>query len=110
MKGLICLWSGAIVDIPAGWGLCDGSLGTPDLRNRFLVGAGSTYAVGASGGTLTHTHPFTASPHNHSIPGGAGLADGTDLDLTTTDTASTGTTNPTNHLPPYFALCYIMKL
>ncbi len=48
MKGIICLWGGAIADIPAGWHLCDGStIGTqilPDLRDRFIVGAGSTYA------------------------------------------------------------------
>jgi len=44
MKGLICLWSGAIVDIPAGWSLCDGGNGRPDLRNRFVIGAGDTYA------------------------------------------------------------------
>lgn len=43
MKSLICLFSGAIVDIPAGWALCDGNNGTPDLRDRFVLGAGSTY-------------------------------------------------------------------
>lgn len=43
MKGLICLWSGAIVDIPAGWYLCDGTNGRPDLRDCFVVGAGLTY-------------------------------------------------------------------
>lgn len=43
MKGIICLWGGAIVDIPAGWHLCDGTNGTPDLRDRFVIGAGSTY-------------------------------------------------------------------
>lgn len=46
MKGLICAWDGAIVDIPAGWGLCDGSGGRPDYRNKILIGAGDTYAVG----------------------------------------------------------------
>lgn len=45
MKGLICIWSGAIVDIPAGWALCDGNNGTPDLRNKLVIGAGDTYAV-----------------------------------------------------------------
>lgn len=43
MKNIICLWSGAVVDIPAGWALCNGSNGTPDLRDRFVIGAGSTY-------------------------------------------------------------------
>jgi len=54
--GMIKVWSGAIGDIPAGWQLCNGTNGTPDLRDRFLVGAGSTYAVGATGGATTHTH------------------------------------------------------
>lgn len=72
--GLITLWSGSIVSIPAGWTLCDGTLGTPDLRDRFIVGAGSTYAVNATGGvntvTLTtaqmpsHTHTNTVSTAN----------------------------------------------
>lgn len=44
MKGLVCLWSGDIVDIPSGWALCDGNDGRPDLRNRFVIGAGDTYS------------------------------------------------------------------
>jgi hypothetical protein len=38
--GGIIMWSGTIATIPAGWALCDGSNGTPDLRNRFIAGAG----------------------------------------------------------------------
>lgn len=45
MKGIIVLWGGAIADIPAGWGLCDGSGERPDLRDKFIIGAGNTYAV-----------------------------------------------------------------
>ncbi|HWT42807.1 MAG TPA: hypothetical protein VN152_09180 [Sphingopyxis sp.] len=52
----IMMWSGAIVDIPSGWHLCDGTGGTPDLRDRFIVGAGSTYAVSAVGGAVNHDH------------------------------------------------------
>lgn len=64
--GLISLWSGSIVSIPSGWYLCDGSNGTPDLRNRFVVGAGSTYAVGATGGSadavvVAHSHTATST-------------------------------------------------
>lgn len=72
------MWSGSTTNIPAGWALCNGSNGTPDLRNRFIVGAGSTYAVGNTGGstsvTLTeanlpaHTHTATVSEdgeHTH---------------------------------------------
>jgi microcystin-dependent protein len=82
--GVIVMWSGSIASIPVGWLLCDGTSGTPDLRSRFVVGAGSTYTVGATGGadtvTLTtaqipsHTHSVTATgstdtvgDHIHSI-------------------------------------------
>lgn len=67
MKGIIVLWSGAIVDIPSGWHLCDGTQGTPDLRNRFIVGAGDTYAVDASGGATSHDHTASSvnDVHNH---------------------------------------------
>jgi microcystin-dependent protein len=70
-SGAIVMWSGSIASVPANWYLCDGANGTPDLRDRFIVGAGTTYAVGATGGaasvTLTeaqipsHTHTFSAT-------------------------------------------------
>lgn len=44
MKGIIVLWGGAIVDIPAGWALCDGLNGRPDLRDRFVIGAGTSFS------------------------------------------------------------------
>lgn len=49
--GSIIMWAGAIGDIPAGWKLCDGQNGTPNLIDRFIVGAGGSYNVGATGGT-----------------------------------------------------------
>jgi microcystin-dependent protein len=59
-KGGIMMWSGSINQIPAGWALCDGTNGTPDLRDRFIVGSGTTYPVGSIGGNttkdLSHTH------------------------------------------------------
>lgn len=63
--GGIIMWSGSIASIPAGWFLCDGTNGTPNLTNRFVVMAGGTYAVGASGGSadaivVSHTHTATA--------------------------------------------------
>lgn len=48
MTGIICLWSGAVVDIPEGWHLCDGTEDTPDLRNKFVIGAGDAYIPGDS--------------------------------------------------------------
>ena len=65
-SGAIILWSGSIGSIPSGWLLCNGTSGTPDLRDRFVVGAGSTYAVAATGGNAnatlpSHTHTATSS-------------------------------------------------
>lgn len=78
--GVITLWSGAIGAIPSGWLLCDGTNGTPDLRARFVVGAGSTYAVADTGGqnaitsVPAHTH---ASGNLAADSGGAHTHNGT---------------------------------
>jgi microcystin-dependent protein len=81
--GMILIWSGSLGSVPTGWVLCDGTNATPDLRDRFIVGAGNTYAVGATGGTadaivVTHNHTATSvvtdPTHQHTIatPGGNG--------------------------------------
>jgi hypothetical protein len=160
-SGAILLWSGSVGSIPSGWLLCNGASGTPDLRDRFVVGAGSTYAVGATGGSanaivVAHTHTGTTSTignHQHYMFGGdviqdgylgnypnnaprigasvgnggmanenyeynmqaaptdasAGLtsAAGTHSHTFTTDSSGGPATNA--NLPPYYALCYIMK-
>lgn len=51
--GIIVMWSGLIVNIPSGWLLCDGTNGTPDLRNLFIKGADGD--PGSTGGAATHT-------------------------------------------------------
>lgn len=66
--GLISMWSGSTATIPSGWALCDGANGTPNLQDRFVIGAGSAYAVGTTGGSkdaivVSHTH--TQEAHNH---------------------------------------------
>jgi hypothetical protein len=78
--GVITLWYGAIGSVPTGWYLCDGSNGTPDLRDKFVVGAGSTYSVASVGGStdaivVSHTHTATSTStvtdpgHVHNILG-----------------------------------------
>lgn len=114
MSGIIVIWSGAIVDIPAGWALCDGNNGTPDLRGKVVIGAGGAFNPGDTGGSVNHTHDFTSDAHDHGIPQTAGCPgagpnpclDGLD---TNTEVAS-GTTDSDGVLPPYHALCYIMKV
>lgn len=132
LTGVIVMWSGSVASIPAGWVLCDGTNSTPDLRDRFIIGAGSTYSVAANGGSkdavvVSHTHTTTVTDpgHNHTIsyyptygtdggPGAQGVQSGT----TTTTTSTTGITvanstegvSGTNaNLPPYYALAFIMK-
>ena len=61
VSGMIMLWSGSTGSIPSGWVLCNGSNSTPDLRDRFVVGAGSTYSVDATGGSATVTPSGTNS-------------------------------------------------
>ena len=132
-SGGIIIWSGSQASIPTGWLLCNGSSSTPDLRDRFIVGAGSSYAVAASGGAanailVSHTHTFTGTAlgtHQHTLGGaGNGLADGSNGGAwyngsSDTSAVSAGTPAGTNstegssatnaNLPPYYALCYIMK-
>ena len=68
--GGIILWSGSVASIPANWAICDGTSGTPNLRDRFVVGAGSTYAVAATGGAATVTLDTTQIPaHSHTADG-----------------------------------------
>ena len=187
-SGGIILWSGAANAIPTGWYLCDGQNSTPDLRNRFVVGAGDAYSVDATGGSadatlVSHTHNVTGNTNNtgdhshsgntnntgdHSHSGntnntgdhahrwGTDDADGAggtgnpdanggqtwrawtdtqgahshnintnnsgshshNINTNNTgdhshnvsgDTASTGSSATGANLPPYYALCYIMK-
>ena len=78
-SGGIIMWSGLITAIPSGWALCDGTNGTPDLRDRFVVGAGNTYNeddVGGESSTIlsvsqmpAHAHTqnpvYNVGSHNH---------------------------------------------
>jgi len=67
-SGGIIMWSGLISAIPTGWALCDGNNTTPDLRDRFIVGAGSTYSRNDTGGTNSVTLTENEMPsHNHSM-------------------------------------------
>jgi hypothetical protein len=64
--GTIAMWSGPLNTVPDGWQIADGTNGTIDLRNRFVVGAGNTYAPGATGGSAdsivpAHTHTATST-------------------------------------------------
>jgi hypothetical protein len=135
--GMIIIWSGSLGSVPTGWVLCDGTNSTPDLRDRFIAGAGNTYAVGATGGSadaivVTHTHTATSvvtdpgHVHSYQRPSGApnNAAGSIPNDITqvaantvsavtgitvATTNANAGTSGTNANLPPYYALAYIMK-
>jgi len=69
-QGGIIMWSGTIANVPSGWGLCDGTNGTPDLTGKFVVHAdadtGGTYAPGDTGGADDVTLTIDEMPaHDH---------------------------------------------
>ena len=109
-KGAIILWSGSIASIPAGWQLCNGTNGTPDLRDRFVVGAGSTYPVDDTGGALSHDHDVAIATHLHTLGYGSEVAQGDFYSENTNSKVVNGTTDVIPHVPPYYALAYIIKL
>lgn len=91
--GTIVLWSGSEDKIPNGWHICDGTKGTPDLRNRFVLGAGDRYSVGEEGGSETSSIMIDSDE-------GGSLFNAGDEDIA----------SEISIMPPYYALCYIMKL
>jgi hypothetical protein len=120
LRGLIVMWSGALTEVPPGWALCDGTQRTPDLRDRFIVGARGDYAgvpkttlegdATQSGGSVTHTHTFTTNGHLHGTKSG-GPFEGSVGTIDIVSAKDSGTTNGPNTVPvPYFALAFIMKL
>ena len=121
VTGMIIMWNSTVASIPTGWVLCDGNNSTPDLRNRFVVGAGTggNYSPGDTGGansvTLTldqipaHTH--TWDRQDVSINNGyrPWPANNNDCSRSTQNTGSAGGGQSHENRPPYYALCYIMK-
>lgn len=127
-RGTIVMWSNYLGDsIPTGWQLCDGTNSTPDLRDKFIVGSGSSYAVGNTGGSkdavvVSHTHTATDSGHTHSVPSGAAGATGsccrdsagnggqtTGIAYANITVAAAGQSGTNANMPPYYALAFIIK-
>ena len=141
-SGFIGIWSGAANAIPSGWYLCDGNNGTPNLKDRFVIGAGSAYSVNATGGSkdavvIGHDHdasatstvndpghshqsrgygnqddggPYHTGSNNSGVGNNAILGNNTGITVATNLSIDTeGTSGTDKNLPPYYALCYIMK-
>lgn len=129
-SGMIVMWGGAVDKIPAGWVLCDGVNGTPNLRGLFIVGAGpGSYSVGATGGANEVRLSIDQMPrHSHrsnntsnkiagdgwgtKFAGGGSNGIDTNGNITTFNALITdqGGDQPHENRPPYYALCYIMKV
>ena len=124
-SGVIVMWSGTIANIPSGWVLCNGSSGTPDLRDRFIYGVSAGENPGATGGSTQHNHSYyeyilgsTAGnsyagvPEGNSDPGvgrvqGLSAANGAGAVSTYRWTRDT---EFGSSLPTYYKLAFIMKL
>lgn len=137
-KGVILMWYGDTTDIPAGWALCNGQNNTPNLIDQFVVAAGGVYAAHSFGGSAdsivvahshtastaeagSHSHAFTAYEPDDVFGNFAANDQGGDEVTTITTDANglhshsvtvdeTGSTGEGANLPPYYALCYIMKI
>lgn len=137
--GGIIMWSGSIASIPSGWALCNGLNGTPDLRDRFIVGAGTTYSPNNAGGSSTVTPAGTVGnttltidqipSHSHGISGyyqnnvepaataQIGIFSVPTNPLTRNTNSNGGggahthsfTGTSQTNIPPYYALAYIMR-
>jgi microcystin-dependent protein len=128
--GGIIMWSGSENDIPDGWALCNGQtvegLKTPDLRNRFVVGAGGSYAVGDTGGVESVRLTIDEIPsHAHNISaktvGYAGSwnakAEAVTFDASSRDNGrrsisggAVGGSQAHENRPPYYALSFIIRV
>ena len=131
--GGIIMWSGSPSQVPDGWALCDGRTSngrmTPDLKGRFIVGydqGDSDYgSVGKTGGAKSVALTVAQLPsHAHTatmrVSGLAATSNG-DNDFfapswktqNTTEqitTDSTGSGSAHENRPPYYALCFIMRV
>lgn len=117
--GGVIMWSGAANEIPSGWALCNGENGTPNLCDRFIVGAGADYSVGATGGEAYHKLTVAEMPsHSHFtyqhtfVFGFPGELTGvrSDAGIDGFNGGAAGGDQPHENRPPYYALCFIMKV
>lgn len=95
--GTIVMWSGPTDEIPHGWALCNGENDTPDLRGRFIVGAGDEYQIGDTGGQseVIHDHELLSHPARHLQAG--------------SDYTNLSSPNASDNRPPYYSLAFIIK-
>lgn len=118
--GSIIMFNGKAEEIPSGWAICDGTNGTPNLIDRFILG--STYAGGMGGKSQVTLTVSQLPPHKHRVAKcWYGKSDNApdrqvvrwDDSVSTNDqilTEETGLGMPIDIMPPYYRLIYIMKV
>jgi len=116
-SGVILIWSGAPAAIPAGWVLCDGNNGTPDLSDKFIKGTTQVAHVGNIGGSATHYHVSPSGKNGsealNSTCFGSVTANGTytyNSLWTRSGSFKAGKTSTVSGEPEYYQLCFIMKI
>ena len=86
-SGVILMWGGSADTIPRGWALCDGTNGTPDLLDRFVVASGRNYPQGSKGGAASATPDVSTGTAKTGIsladaaPGGTAGSSGTGIGI-----------------------------
>lgn len=125
-KGTIVAWfpTPGNNNPPSGWQICNGAMGTPDLKDRFIVGAGSSYQTGDKGGLSSivlneknlppHTHTinniYNAQHVNDAFWTTGDVHKGMGVSLEPATTVSKGEGTAIENRPPFFALIYIIKI
>lgn len=114
-RGVILPWYAKSGEFPGGWAVCDGTNGTPDLRDRFLIGVSDMAEVGKSVGKNEHSHTFTgrtntcrANPDPKAI--GAQKRGSTSVAGLDHSHPLSGATVSESHIPPSVTVLYMMKL
>ena len=144
VTGMIIMWNSTVASIPSGWVLCDGNNSTPDLRDKFIVGAkqddsgtAKTNVSGSltqTGGSATDSVTSTGNWYGATRIGQYGTNDnakqlsightttvyahsgnrfqrltGYRYDISTLTLNNIEVSGTADTIPPYFALCFIMK-
>ena len=131
----IIMWYDSIANIPAGWVLCDGANGTPDLQDKYVKGVSLDADKGQPFGSATHVHTnqsaVAGGDHTHTVGinvgapviyknitnGGSAAASNTHRHDFTANSEASGTHPHTtsntvggDSLPPFVQVYYIMKV
>lgn len=118
--GSIIMYNGKAEEIPSGWAICDGTNGTPNLIDRFILA--STYCGGMGGKSQVTLSVSQLPPHRHKVAKCwyDKSDNANDRQVVRWDesydtnsqvwTGETGLGLPIDIMPPYYRLIYIMKV